>query len=173
MIAALGGLAPGYVLIASSTHQRNLRAAVKAQGDQLMRFLRDALAYLEGRLGPVTFWEHGAPEGPWQRSSACIEHAHLHVAAGYLALPEPSLCTAFSTLEAALRAEIGEGRGYLLVGWSGSHVAVGSDPKVSQYYRREWARLVGRDDEWDYLAAENARITATTMRLLAPDHGAL
>ncbi len=173
MIAALGGLTPGYVLIASSTHQRSMRAAAQIQGDNFMRFVRDALAYLECRLGPLTFWEHGAPQGTLQRSSACIEHAHLHVAAGYLALPEPRLCTSFATLEAALRADIGEGYGYLLVGWSSGRVAVGSDPKVSQYYRREWARLVGRDDEWDYLAAENARITAATMRLLAPDRGAL
>lgn len=173
MIAGLGGLAPGYVLIASSTHQRSMRAAAQIQGDHFLRFLRDALAYLECRLGPVTFWEHGAPQGVLRRSSACIEHAHLHVAAGYLALPEPSLCTAFSTLEAALAADLGEGDGYLLVGWSGSHVAVGSDPKVSQYYRREWARLVGRDDEWDYLAVENARVTASTMRLLGPDLGVL
>lgn len=173
MIAGLGGLAPGYVLIAPATHQRSMRAAVRAQGPHFVHFVRATLTYLEHRLGPLTFWEHGAPHDPLRQRSACIEHAHLHAVPGLLALPAPVHCTSFPTLEAALEAEAADGDGYLLLGRSADPVVVGPDPRVSQYYRREWARLVGRADEWDYLAAENARITATTIRLLAPGNGDL
>jgi hypothetical protein len=173
MIAGLGGLEPGYVLIASSSHQRSLRAAARVQGLDFVRFIGKALAYLEHRLGPLTFWEHGAPHDQLRRSSACIEHAHLHAVPGSLALPEPMECSSFSNVEAALKADRPDVDGYLLLGWSARHVLVGADPRVSQYYRREWARLVGRDDEWDYLVAENPRITATTMRLLAPGNDGL
>jgi len=173
MIAGLGGLAPGYVLIASSGHQRSLRAATRVQGLDLVHFVSDALVYLEHRLGPLTFWEHGAPQDQASRRSACVEHAHLHVVPGSLALPEPVSYSSFPTIEAALKAELLDSDGYLLLGWSARQVMVGADPRVSQYYRREWARLVGRKDEWDYLVAENPRITATTMRLLAPDNDGL
>jgi hypothetical protein len=162
---------PGYVLLASSTHQRSLRAAVSAQGHDVSRFIRAALTYLERRLGPLTFWEHGSPHDPRLQRSSCIVHAHLHVAPGSLALPEPVRCTSFPTLEAALEAGSEARDGYSLLGWSARHVMVGADPRVSQYYRREWARLVGREDEWDYLIAEDSFITAATLRLLAPGRG--
>ena len=171
MVAGLGGLAPGYVLLASATHQRSLRAAVRAQGHDLSRFILAALTYLERRLGPLTFWEHGSPYDPRLQRSACIVHAHLHVAPGSLALPEPVSSTPFPSLEAALEDGSEAREGYSLLGWSARPVMVGADPHVSQYYRREWARLVGRADEWDYLIAENSFITAATLRLLAPGLG--
>jgi diadenosine tetraphosphate (Ap4A) HIT family hydrolase len=165
MVASLGGFSPGYVLIAPLNHEVSLRRAATLHSNSFLAFINETMAFLEKRLGLLTFWEHGAPTNREVRRSACIEHAHLHVVPGTLSLPKPPMQTTFATLNEALTQEIGtqETDGYMLLGWSGGVITVGRDVMIPQYYRREWAKLVGRPDEWDYLIAENAQITATTI----------
>jgi hypothetical protein len=69
-VPGLGGLAPGYVLAAPLGHHPSLRSAVLAHGSPLLGFLSEVMSYLEERMGPLTFWEHGsAPERPGPRSA--------------------------------------------------------------------------------------------------------
>jgi hypothetical protein len=56
----------------------------------------------------------------------------------------------------------------MLLGWADANVYVGADIMVPQYYRREWAILIGDPDRWDYLIAEDPGITAATIQLLLP-----
>jgi hypothetical protein len=170
VIPGIGGLSPGYVLVAPLEHHINLCQAASILGGSFLSFISDALVYLEERLGVLTFWEHGAPLDQTRPSAACIDHAHLHVAAGNWDLPEPPQASSFPSLRDALVAEAAvlSRDGYLLLGWSGGNVHVGADTMVSQYYRREWARLTGNPDHWDYLIAEDSDITAATIRLLHP-----
>ena len=153
LVAGLGGFSPGYVLVAPLTHQTSLRNAAAVHETKFLTFLDEVVAFLEERLGPLTFWEHGSPARSQIRRSACVEHAHLHIVPGILSLPMPPARQAFSTLSEALTKEIGieEADGYMLLGSSNDEVSVGQDVMTSQYYRREWAKLVGRADEWDYL----------------------
>jgi diadenosine tetraphosphate (Ap4A) HIT family hydrolase len=170
VMAGLGGFTPGYVLIAPIAHQQNLCSSPEPLRDRFLSFLFETISYLEMRLGDLTFWEHGAPANSAIRRSACIDHAHLHVIPGTLALPEPPNSTHFPSIYDAIRSSprAMASNGYLLVGWSSTSTAIGSDVRVSQYYRREWARITGRPDEWDYLLAEDANVTAETIQLLAP-----
>jgi hypothetical protein len=166
MVAGLGGFSPGYVLIAPLVHELNLRRTAASQADKFTAFVEVALGFLVQRFGPVTFWEHGAPSIRDTRRSTCIDHAHLHAAPGTLSLPKPPLGQTFSSLGAALteKTNLRESDGYLLLGWTEGNVVVGADVMVSQYYRREWAKAVGRPDEWDYLVAEDSVITKATIR---------
>jgi hypothetical protein len=172
MVPGLGGFCPGYVLIAPLDHELNLRSAATKE-DGFVSFVDGALKFLADRLGRLTFWEHGAPTGSTKQRSACIDHAHLHVVPGQLNLPKPSQGQPFTRLSDALtkKTNLEEADGYLLLGWSDGQVIVGADVMMSQYYRREWAKLVGRHSEWDYLVAEDTRITEATIRLLLPIDG--
>jgi hypothetical protein len=167
-VPGLGGLAPGYVLAAPLGHHPSLRSAVLAHGSPLLGFLSEVMSYLEERMGPLTFWEHGsAPERAGPRS-ACIDHAHLNIVAGAWRLPEPPMARRFASLSDALTADEPDSAddGYLLLGWSGRGTIVGRDTGVSQYYRREWARLIGRRDHWDYVIAEDSSVTIRTIELV-------
>jgi diadenosine tetraphosphate (Ap4A) HIT family hydrolase len=162
-VAGLGGYVPGYVLIAPIAHHVSLRAAAAATGETFIGFVLEVASYLQDCFGPLTFWEHGGRSGTRTRRSACVEHAHLHVTPGSLDLPAPSVATEYPALQQALAAADEVTEGYLLLGWTGRPVFVGADPARPQYYRQQWARLIGRPDEWDYLLCEDARITRATI----------
>lgn len=170
VVPATGGLSIGYVLVSPVEHFLNLRQAAMTLGCSFLDFMSDVFSYLHEHLGTFTFWEHGSPLSPTQRRAACIDHAHLHVAAGRWLLPLPPRCETFPDLTTALTAQPHElsREGYSLLGWTSAEVHVGADTLVSQYYRREWAALVGDPDRWDYLIAEDPGITAATIQLLLP-----
>lgn len=172
MVAGLGGFSPGYLLVAPIIHELNLHRAA-SQVDRFVAFVNEVLSFLVQRFGALTFWEHGAPGTGHKRRSACIDHAHLHVVPGRLPLPEPPLQRVYATLDEALTMEknLGKSEGYLLLGWTDDHVTLGADIRVPQYYRQEWARLIGRQDEWDYLVAENPNITAATIKQVLSING--
>jgi hypothetical protein len=83
----------------------------------------------------------------------------------------PSVATEYPALRQALAAVNEITEGYLLLGWTGRPVFVGADPARPQYYRQQWARLVGRPDEWDYLLCEDARITRATIEAVLRQQG--
>jgi hypothetical protein len=170
VVPATGGLSIGYVLVAPLEHHLSLRQAVAMMGCSLLDFISDVFLYLQERLGEITFWEHGSPLEKDRPRAACVEHAHIHVAAGRWPLPLPPQGEAFPNLREALTAtqETLSEDGYLLLGWTDGKVYVGADIMISQYYRREWAILIGDPDRWDYLIAENPGITAATIQLLLP-----
>lgn len=173
MTPGLGGFLPGYVMLAPLAHEVNLRRAIATACSAFGSFLDAALIFLIQQLGPITFWEHGAPSGMEKRRSACIEHAHLHVAPGRLPLPLPPQPQIFPSLVDALTeaVRLDEADGYLLLGWSDGDVALGNDIMIPQYYRREWAKLIGRESEWDYLLAEEPAITRATIKLVLTSGG--
>jgi hypothetical protein len=170
VVPATGGLSIGYVLIAPLEHHLSIRQAASVMGGQLLDFMAEVFFYLRERLGEFTFWEHGSPLDQGRRRAACIDHAHIHVAAGRWPLPLPPQCETFPNLKEALTVtpEKLSRDGYLLLGWNEGKVYVGADIMVSQYYRREWAILAGDPDRWDYLVADDPGITAATIQLLLP-----
>jgi hypothetical protein len=169
VVPAIGGLSIGYVLVAPLEHHLNCRQAAAEVGGPFPDFISDVFFYLQKRLGAFTFWEHGSPLTSTRRRAACIDHAHLHVVAGSWPLPLPPSCKSFPDLKSALTATPDDYRdGYQLLGWTSAEVHVGDDTLVSQYYRREWASLVGDPDRWDYLIAEDPSITEATIQLLLP-----
>lgn len=173
MVPGLGGFKPGYVMLAPLAHEPNLRRAMATHQERIGDFLNDALGFLARRLGPFTFWEHGAPIEKDSRRSSCIEHAHLQVLPEQLDLPLPPRSQIFPNLASALTEKIAidQADGYTLLGHSNGTVAVGADIMKPQYYRREWAKLVGREHEWDYLLVENPAVTRETIKLILAGNG--
>lgn len=176
VVPATGGLSIGYVLVAPLEHHLSLRQAASVMGYSFLDFISEVFFYLQERLGSFTFWEHGSPLDPTRPRAACVDHAHIHVATGSWPLPLPPRCQTFPSLRDALTVEPDSlsRDGYLLLGWTSGNVHVGADTMVSQYYRREWAALIGDPDRWDYIIAEDPGITAAAIQLLLPymDSGA-
>ncbi|MCO6003393.1 hypothetical protein NE236_00175 [Actinoallomurus purpureus] len=169
LVPGLGGLSAGYVLLAPVDHHHNLASASLDTGggaDGFTDFVHALLTYLRAKMGSLTYWEHGGGYRPGVRSSACVEHAHLHIVPGTLDLPLPPGHRSYPSIGRALAALVGRSEvkdGYLLMGHSPGHCFVGRDVGISQYYRREWARLLGRADEWDYLLSEDPELTRKTI----------
>jgi hypothetical protein len=170
VVPGLGGLSAGYVLLAPLDHHSSLgmAAGVGAHEQGFVRFVEDVLSYLCAKAGPLTYWEHGGTDDASVRRSACIEHAHLHIVPGSLKLPLPPGHTEYPGIREALLTRAGrsaETDSYLLVGDTSGPCFVGRDVRVSQYYRREWARLLGREESWDYLLTEDPELTRETIEL--------
>lgn len=167
LVPGLGGFAVGYVLLAPTGHLPSLGSAAQ-QGPGFPRFVEEVLSFLFARIGPLTYWEHGSGWLPDTRRSACVEHAHLHIVPGLLPLPRPPGEVGYPGIGEALEglaAGSDLNAGYLLLGHREGRCFVGRDVQLSQYYRREWARTLGRSNDWDYLLAEDPEITRETIRV--------
>lgn len=164
ILPGIGGMAPGYVLFSPLAHRTSLRSATE-EDKAVVGSVVEALRYLQGRIGRLTYWEHGGA-GNWGRSSACIDHAHLHVAPGSLPLPPPPESKEYQGIEDLLSMPSKPDEAidsYLLLGWSDGKCFIGRDVCISQYFRREWARLLGKPDRWDYALVEDSDITRATI----------
>lgn len=167
LVPGLGGLAVGYVLLSPISHDPSLRARVmRADGGRgFMEFTDEVLEFLGERLGDLTYWEHGGTDVSTDRQSACVDHAHLHIVAGHLPLPMPPDRVTHSGLRQALTwlADSEVSNPYLLMGYSSGPCFTGGDVGLSQYYRREWAKIIGRADDWDYLISSAPDVTRQTI----------
>ncbi|GAA3129609.1 hypothetical protein [Streptosporangium carneum] len=168
LLPGLGGLTVGYVLLSPISHDPSLRASAMRPDDgrHFVEFVEEVLEFLGERLGgDLTYWEHGGADISEERQSACVEHAHLHIAAGHLPLSTPPGHVAHSGLGQALTWMAGseDSNPYLLMGHTSGSCFTGRDAEPSQYYRREWAKIVGRDDEWDYLLSGSPDVTRRTI----------
>ena len=134
----------GYVLIAPAHHHPDLATAI-SRDSSFIHFLEEALAEYLLLFGEYTYWEHGSAESNG-RSSGCIAHAHLNV------IPKQPLDNpdASGPLRDWRLLPESAYRPYLLLGGSDRITMVGPDSMVVQHYRKQWANLVGRSDEWDY-----------------------
>jgi diadenosine tetraphosphate (Ap4A) HIT family hydrolase len=175
VVAGIGALAEGYVLILPKRHHLSIAGLT---GDEMNDFLRvkgivrRAMGALYGNI--VTF-EHGASS--CARAGACIDHAHLHL------FPSKADFRPFlETAEFKVRlidhiAELQEytqtEMGYLYYEDASEQKAVyiPHSPIPSQYFRRIWAQLVGRPYEWDwglFVFEDNVAHTIDKMRACLP-----
>lgn len=168
MIPGIGGLVPGYVLVAPSVHASSLIQAAR-QDQTIPGSVMAALRHATSVFSLVTYWEHGGPPLPG-RSSACVDHAHLHIAPGRIELALPGQKTRYASLGEALltrsRDRTVDAYQYLLLGWNPGPCSIGADVRVSQYFRRQWAEVRGEPDLWDYALVEDSSTTHQTIRLL-------
>lgn len=165
VLPGIGGLAPGYLLLAPIRHVPSLRSAVADDtGERDFReFVAEVLDFLVRREGAITYWEHGGTTETTLPRSACVAHAHLHIVPGHHDLPRPPASRSFPDLREALSERRQDDAPYLLFGHHKGTCQVGRDIGKSQYYRREWAKLLGKPDEWDYLVTEDNKRTMRTI----------
>ncbi|MCP2244255.1 hypothetical protein [Lentzea aerocolonigenes] len=176
VVPGAGALVAGYVLIAPTTHSPSLCAVPLRSG--FAEFLSTALDFLQEALGPLTYWEHGGTSADFRSpTSACVDHAHLHVVPGSppLTLPSPSIVES-DDLVALLDAAHADwsARPYLLVGGTDRKCSLSSDIGVPQYFRRQLAQWTGEPHSWDYAAVPGeTRMRETVVRLLRRSQGTM
>lgn len=165
VIAAAGPLGPGYVLVVPERHFTDIASALRLHPG-LRDFVERSLTEYETLFGEYTVWEHGSAvlDIP---TSGCIPHAHLNVIPK-TSLTKPTDAHTVCTWDDFARLARTP---YLLLGGSGPELCFGRDSGISQHYRREWARLVGQMDRWDYAVGGIPGLqqeTATRYRLREP-----
>jgi diadenosine tetraphosphate (Ap4A) HIT family hydrolase len=153
VLAAVGALVPGYVLVAPAVHEVSVQRLAAERAAEFVDFLSLVISQVERRFGPTTIFEHGSCGSVDGRRSACIAHSHVHLVPGRhdldaLRLPTRTLdgLSGLVTMAPADRFD-----GYLMYQEPGGPVCYTSDAHVSQYFRRHIAHHLGRSDEWDYV----------------------
>jgi len=162
LVAALGALVPGYVLLVPNRHCHSF---LELEDDEA----RDAIAVLDYirkvyrhvGLNKFSVFEHGCDVG--QLPTGCISHAHWHVIPTTLRVekfgPEWEQVDSFEEFRAT--HQTGD---YLYLNTeSGSHVS-GSVP-LRQYFRRLLANQIGIPDEWDYLVFPHLSNVQSTIEI--------
>ncbi|MGW3964825.1 hypothetical protein ACWED2_33760 [Amycolatopsis sp. NPDC005003] len=171
ILPGVGSLVAGYVLISPAEHVPNLCATAPESG--FTEFLRQALTGLGDQFGELTYWEHGGVSAPSFPTSACVDHAHLHVVPGSYGLRLPTRAAVRTadvlTMLTQHAADWCE-RPYLMLGSTQGQCTLAEDIGVPQYFRRQLAAAVGTPDLWDYAAFPgdaNVRATLTLLRRFA------
>ncbi|MFL6072767.1 MAG: hypothetical protein ACJ73S_05150 [Mycobacteriales bacterium] len=149
VLAGVGALVPGYVLVAPAAHvtaSTLLPAAARPGFLALFEYARATLS----RLDPVvSFFEHGLCGTPERPGSACVEHAHLHLVPGRHDFATPAAPVSRHTDLAAFLTDGPRDRNYFMYS-GGGDVVCAPDPCQSQYGRRRWAAALGVPERWDY-----------------------
>lgn len=149
VLAGVGALVPGYVLVAPAVHvtaSTLLDGCARPGFLALFEYARATLA----RLDPVvSFFEHGVCGPPDRPRSACVEHAHLHLLPGRHDLATPGVPVSHHPDLAAFLAGGPRDRSYFMYS-AGGDVVCAPDPRESQHGRRRWAAGLGVPDRWDY-----------------------
>jgi SAM-dependent methyltransferase/diadenosine tetraphosphate (Ap4A) HIT family hydrolase len=176
VLAGLGSVTPGYVLLMPRRHVRSVGELTVAE----MLHVFDVAWIMANRIkeafgGTVVLVEHGSSGHNHAPSGACIDHAHIHLFPldnrtdpTQFQIPDSRLI--YNVTELSTLAHMGRNyyyycaldcsdrfKGYLAV-----------EPRLkSQQARRIWAEALGRHDEWDWALfpfLDNAQLTATRLR---------
>ncbi len=164
LIAGVGAQRVGYCLLSPTEHIVSICALSSDQIRTFEGFVKLQLDTLTGRYGPLTYWEHGGVSDG-QRTSACVDHAHLHVLPGIVPLQiESRGLVRYRHIGEWLRdARRWRGLPYVAFGHSNDACLVGPDPRVPQYFRRQVARFTDQRDECDYAASPNYGLVRQTI----------
>lgn len=166
ILPGVGAVTPGYVLLCPNEHYPNFSAAATAP--EMISFTEHMLRFLSERLGNLTYFEHGGEDASPVPTSACVDHAHVHVVPGHVPLNLPAEGEHYASLGDFLadrEARWVKGP-YLLLGHTDNDCSVTADIGVSQYFRRQLARLLDNEDCWDYAAAPMLDRVQQTIEML-------
>jgi diadenosine tetraphosphate (Ap4A) HIT family hydrolase len=149
-VAGIGAFVPGYTLVATSTHVRSTQNLARARQPKFNEFLTIVIQRVEAHFGPVTVFEHGSCGDSRNRSSACIEHAHIQIIPGNYSFASLGLTVSTFRSFADFLSSTNINEGYLMYREPGGPICYATDVGMSQFFRRHIARHLGIDEEWDY-----------------------
>jgi diadenosine tetraphosphate (Ap4A) HIT family hydrolase len=160
VIAGLGALSEGYILIVSKAHYRSMGYLGKVEFfDELSSLMVEARYVCQDIYGSTfVFFEHGT-HSESKRAGGCVDHSHIHgcpLACHQLQSIRDRLARDFDEVRFQrlefLESVIRSGSPYLLldVGDDSKFLYRVPDNLPSQYLRRIWASEIGRPDEWDW-----------------------
>lgn len=164
LIAGVGAQRTGYCLISPTQHVQSTCSLTDESLRLFAEFFATQARLLVNGFGSLTYWEHGGNDRD-ERTSACIEHAHVHVLPGTvpLTIAATGLVRYGDVDSWWYDAERWRGRPYVMYAYSDGSCVVGQDPGIPQYFRRQVAYFIRRDDEWDYAACPNYGVVAQTI----------
>ena len=171
-VAGLGAFVPGYVLVSPAAHKSSMQGLPSAGGALFVRFVEAVRRTVESRFGPATLFEHGSCRSEERRRSACITHSHIHIIPGAYSFDTLSLDKReYADLIDLVDSPHPERTdGYLMYQEPGGPVCYARDVGVSQYFRRQIARVLGVAEDWDYALFphwENVRTTQSELTDIA------
>jgi SAM-dependent methyltransferase/diadenosine tetraphosphate (Ap4A) HIT family hydrolase len=175
VLAGLGCLVPGYVLLTPRRHVRSIGEL--SQGEMMHVFdvawlMIDRIVEVSG--GNVVLVEHGSSGYKNGPSGACIDHAHIHLfpldlGTDSVLFQIPGSRLIDNLTELSTPAQNGKNYYYCASGGIEhlkGYVAV--EPQLEcQQARRIWAQVLGRNELWDWALfpfLANAQLTATKLR---------
>jgi diadenosine tetraphosphate (Ap4A) HIT family hydrolase len=165
VIAAVGALTPGHVLVSPIRHVHSVRSLPVNEAIKLIPVVHHVRSVLERIYGTSTvMFEHGGCSAD-KPSSACVQHAHLHLLPGNCVFSLPATDSIFESLDDFLAA----GQtfdAYLAFEDSGGRVHQGKDVGVSQYFRRQFKDSSAEPESWDYAADPRLETVADTIKTL-------
>jgi diadenosine tetraphosphate (Ap4A) HIT family hydrolase/SAM-dependent methyltransferase len=173
LVAGLGGLIPGYVLLIPRRHVRSMGELTAKE----LKYVYEKAWAVSRRIrhefgGSTVLVEHGSSGGQARDSGVCVEHAHIHIFpldAGvspedFVVKDNSDICSI-----ADLNTVAGKRQNYYYCAWETNEGYLSVAPVLDhQHARRVWADLTGKRDEWDWAAApyfNNARLTVSRLRL--------
>lgn len=174
VIAGLGSLLPGYLLLVPRRHIFSIgelgAQQIREAYDLAWSMIREVRSCFGCRAVMV---EHGSSGGVGSAGRACIAHGHIHV----FPVPPASDVDEFH-LEGAshvfgltrLREAAVARRNYYYSCTVPGEGRLLLDPEIgSQYPRRVWASLLGLAEDWDWAVAPFMDNVRTTVALLRAD----
>lgn len=165
VVAALGSLVAGYVLLLPRRHCHSFLELTEAEYRDAAQLATVVLAMYQEKLGATNFavFEHGCLSD--EETSGCISHAHWHIAPTGLEVSDDQKWNSVSSFD-HLRAKF-TGGNYLFLNSNGSCVfEMGTTEH--QYFRKLLARHLGVPDEWDYLLFPGLANLQRTIELFKP-----
>lgn len=166
----LGSIIPNWVLAIPRQHASNAASWARGGGGALLPAIKAIAGSFGRRFSDVIWFEHGAVQ-PKSIVGCGVDHAHIHI----LLRPPfgfDQFC-AEALSQPGLSWSRGRGDGYASINSSQSYLVAGSDDQFlfaqsaeaagSQFFRKAIARLVGKEDSWDYKIHPHAENVAETV----------
>jgi len=167
VIAAMGALTPGHILIVSRRHVERI---ADLELDELTD-LQSLWAYWHSKLDrkwaePKFVFEHGGRSST--SSASCIAHAHIQMLP--LAFDPIASYDDFARMSSVCELQSYRSLDYIMI-WGRDGIFLRELPstQIGQFFRRQISAMLGRPDSWDYLAFPNLEAMQTTITQLIKD----
>lgn len=167
VIPTVGGAAVGHVMVSPVAHVNAAHNLNKLQRADFIELLGRTCTRIASDVGAITVFEHSAPTDPDGRRSACIDHAHVHIAPGSYALgADPQLVDeVHSDSLPDFYNRPAPYDGYMMFTDATGAVTAARDIGRPQYLRQKVFEALGKPDEWDYAVFPNNDIIRGTIAL--------
>lgn len=155
-IVGLGAITPGYILIIPNKHYETLSEITGEEWKDFLSLKSIVSHHINNIYGGVVFFEHGASSACRIPSGSCVDHAHLHSVAAPTKdfedeIPDEFIKSEIDTIDDLHKLAKTSDRYLFLETVKGEkYIYQSLRPVLPQFFRRIWAKLSGKDDDFDF-----------------------
>jgi diadenosine tetraphosphate (Ap4A) HIT family hydrolase len=176
-IVGLGAITPGYILLIPNKHYETISQIGGEEWKDFL-FLKSVISrHIRNFYGGVIFFEHGARSTCIIPSGACVDHAHLHSIPALDQrfedeIPKEFTKSKLASIEELHNLSLNTDRYLFLENNIGEKFIYQSkNPIPSQFFRRIWAKLSGKSENFDFaLFPEYQNMLATYKNFIIDYH---